>query len=542
MCSLEPRITNHRFLTLLALGLLTTCSIKAWPQNLTPSQQKADAAYREGMTLLRAKRYAEALTQFRHVEKDTPGLPQGYTGEGISLALSGKPEAAVAALEKALKLDPNYWVARRELGIIDWQLNRKDQSAGELASLAKLFPDDPSVNIILGQYNFQKGSYAKASEFFSRAPAQLATSPRLSLMQAEARIKMGQLKRAIQELEALSLTPHLDPHQQFRIAWLLGEAKDYSQAIEIFNSLPPDFSDPFGRGYGIALAYYQLGRYADCIKALTSLKSRGELRPELFSLLGTADEKAGHTLQAYDAFRAGVYAFPRDDENYLNIAMLAVQHLNYDVATQVLTAGVQENPGDYKLLLARGVVFSLRKKLLKAQADYEKALALAPISSSYVALAVCFMDQDQYTRAAALLRQAVQKGIRDATVYYFLADALFRQGVTAASPRYQEAMEAVQSGLRLDPAFAYGYLQLGRLELIRDQVTPALADLRRAQALAPDSKAVLYQLAIAYRRAGMRAHADRLFADMTEASQKEAAKFRRGKLMEIMQTVSNGRP
>ena len=101
----------------------------------------------------------------------------------------------------------------------------------------------------------------------------------LSLMNSEALIKSGHPEEATEETEhRLTTLPTLDPQQQFRIAWLLGEAGAYDKAIRAFSALPKDFSDPFGRDYGIALAYYQGGKYVDCIQLLTTLKQRGIVR------------------------------------------------------------------------------------------------------------------------------------------------------------------------------------------------------------------------------------------------------------------------
>ncbi|HEX5483755.1 MAG TPA: tetratricopeptide repeat protein [Terriglobia bacterium] len=538
----RPLISKSRPSGLLLLILLTGWTCYAQTQPLTSAERTADRAYQQGMALLRAKQYPEALAQFKQVEQATPRLPQGYTGEGIALALMGKPEQAVAPLKKALELDPAYWVARRELGIIDWKLDRKDEAAKELQAVVKLFPNDPAVNVILGQYEFENKRFAQANGFFSKASPQVAANPRLSIMAAEALIKTGRGSEAAASLEMLSRSPGLGPPQQFKIAWLLGEAKDYPAAIRLFNALPQDFPDAFGRGYGVALAYFEQKQYPECIKTLTDLKARRNVRPALFSLLGAAQEKNGQTLKAYDAFRQGILQFPHDDENYLNIATLSVEHLNYDVSNQVLTTAIREIPGDHKLFLARGVVHTLRKEMSQAQADYEKALALAPDESSvYVALGICLMDQDKFADAARILRQGVQKQLKDVLLYYFLADALFRQGVTASSPLYPEALAAVEEGLKLDPKFAYGYLQRGRLELIRDQTTAAVADLEHARSLAPDSRAILYQLGVAYRRAGRQAEAAKLFARVAQASKEEAAQFRKGKLMEIMLTVSGSK-
>lgn len=509
-------------------------------QILTPLQRQADAAYQKGMKLLREKQYAQALQQFRWIERYIPSLPQGYTGEGIALALAGKPEQALTQLAKALQLDPSYWVARRERGIIEWNLNRKDDAAKDLGTVAKLFPDDPSVNVILGQYEFQNKNDAQAVGFFSKAPAEVAASRRLSLMAAQALIKTGAVKKAAFALESLSVAPGLTPEQQFRIGWLLGEAKDYPGAIRVFNSLPQEFTNPFGRDYGIALAYFEEGDYEQCIRTLGELKSQGILRPTLFSLSGTAEEKRGSLVQAYSAFREGIYKFPHDDENYLNIATLAVQHVSYEIAVQVLSSGIQEIPDDYRLFLSRGVVYALRNELLNAQADFERALTLAPNKSTvYVVLGTCLIDEDKYAAAAAVLQQGIRKQLKNVLLYYFLTDAILRQGITAQAPLYREALAAVQNSLKLDPNFAYGHLQRGRLELMSRQLNAAICDLEQARVLAPNSKAILYQLAVADRRAGRNADAERFFDEVTEASKEEDASFRKAKLIEAMVAVSN---
>ena len=295
---------NSRQVSRLALaGILLSAITVASPlfalgQVTGPDEQKEASLYQEGMRLLRQKEYPQALEQFRQLEQSAPNLPQGYTGEGIALALNGKIEEAIPILQKAIAIDPSFWVARRELGILDWQLHRKEDAARELTEVIKLSPDDTSVNAILGEYNFGVKNYGAAAQFFSRARAQVDMSFPLSLMNSEALIKTGHSEEAIEELDRLTTLPTLDPQQQFRIAWLLGEAGAYDKAIRVFSALPEDFSDPFSRDYGIALAYYQDGKYADCIQLLTTLKQRGSVRGELFSLLGAAQEVSGHQAQA----------------------------------------------------------------------------------------------------------------------------------------------------------------------------------------------------------------------------------------------------
>jgi tetratricopeptide (TPR) repeat protein len=526
------------FATISIYGVLAPSPL--WAQARTPLQQEADRAYQKGMALLREKRYSEALDQFKLLERDTPKLPQGYTGEGITLALSGKPREAMEVLEKALKLDPSYWVAQRELGIVEWHQGLKQQAAENLLAIAKLFPNDAAIDVILGEYESEKKDYESAAQFFAKAPAQVASDPHLSLLAAHAWLKTGRRQEAVHQLESLAEFPNLDPQQKFELGWLLGEAKEYPKAIEILKSPPPNVPHPFDWGYALALAYDESGDYSHAIQTLTALKERGLVRADLFGLLGTAQEEAGNTLAAYDSFRQGIYQFPHDDQCYLNMATLSVQHLNYEVAAQVLTAGIEQLPGDYKLRLTRGVVYTLSHKLADAQADYEEALALAPgVSSAYIALGMCLEDQGKLQDAVRTLQAGIAKQLKDALLYYFLADVLFRQGIAPQSSTYREALEAVQQGLAIDPTFAYGYVQRAKLEMISNQLGAAIDDLEHAQELSPKSQTVLYQLAIAYRRAGRKAEAAKLFDELARSSRERDAKFRKGKLIEIMVAISS---
>jgi tetratricopeptide (TPR) repeat protein len=537
----NSRQVSRLALAAILLPALTIASPLLGSDQVTgPNEQEEASLYQEGMRLLRQKDYPQALEQFRQLEQSAPNLPQGYTGEGIALALNGKIEEAIPVLQKAIAIDPSFWVARRELGILDWQLQRKEDAARELTEVAKLSPDDTSVNAILGEYNFGVKNYGAATQFFSRARAQVDMSFPLSLMNSEALIKSGHPEEATEELDRLTTLPTLDPQQQFRIAWLLGEAGAYDKAIRVFSALPEDFSDPFGRDYGIALAYYQDGKYADCIQLLTTLKPRGIVRGELFSLLGAAQEVSGHQAQAEATFNEGIARFPKEDDNYLDSAALAVKDQDYDAAGNVLTAGLQQLPKSYKLFLTRGVVYSLQGNLNKAQADYESAIRLAPAEPNpYVALGICLMDQNQYAAAAGTLRGAIQKGLEDVKLNYFLVDALFRQGLTASSPQYQEALNTVEASIKLNPTFPYSYLQRGKLELMAKHLPEAIDDLQHAQKLQPDSTAITYQLATAYRLAGRTEESNKLFAQISNATKLQDAEFRQSTLMGVMGSISN---
>ena len=149
------------------------------------------------------------------------------------------------------------------------------------------------------------------------------------------------------------------------------------------------------------------------------------------------------------------------------------------------------------------------------------------------------MDQNQYPAAAGVLRGAIQKGLEDVKLNYFLVDALFRQGLTASSPQYQEAINTVEASIKLNPTFPYSYLQRGKLQLMAKHLPEAIDDLQHAQKLQPDSTAITYQLATAYRLAGRTEESNKLFAQISNATKLQDAEFRQSTLMGVMGSISN---
>ncbi len=531
---------KHHFHISALLGflLLPICPLLA--QAPEPANQKPSEAYDAGMRLLREKRYAEALEQFQQEEKIAPQLPQGAMGQGIALALLGRLPEASTALGRALQIDPTDWMARRELGIVEWQLNQKDLAAKDLAEIVKLFPKDAAATSLLGQYEAERGNYAQAVTYFAAAPTQVAANPRLRLMDAEALLKTGHLDEAREQLAGLNGQPGLTVEERFRLGWLLGQSKQYPEAIQVFKSLLADYPDQRKVHYGLALAYFEQSDYAACVETLKDYARADNTSAQILSLLGVAEEKNGHTEEAYQAFRQGIEQFPTDAESYLDLATLGAVHLNYDIALPALAAGMERIPGDYKLFLASGLLHDLKSQHDIAQTEYQKALALAPDRASiYVALGMCYEDEDKYSDSVAILQQAVDRKINDVLVYYFLADALFRQGIAPNTPQYEQAKAAVEAGLIIDPGYAFSYLQRAKLEMMTNRTQEAIADLEHARTLEPNSQPILYQLANAYRRVGKKSEADKLLASVVASNKKEDEGERVRTLEGIMVGISS---
>jgi len=512
------------------------------PQAAPPASesinQQADAAYQHGMRLLGEKRYGEALEQFQSLERIAPRLPQGPSGQGIALALMGKPGEAIEALQKALEIDPSYWVARRELGIVYWSQGRKEEAHQELRQVAPLFPDDNAVDVILGQYEFEHGNFQQALDYFGKAPSPVAQDVRLSLMKGQSLLETGQKAEASQVLQALADRPDLTPEQKFQTAWALGKAELYATAIKLFDSLPPDYPDHFRRNYGLALAYFENRQYPDCVRVLKPLAA-GSGHPEVFSLLGVAEEKTGDTQAAYDTFRQGILSNPDDPQNYINIATLSCLHLNYELAVQILSSGIERIPNLHELYLSRGIAYTLAAKFDEAQGDFSRSIGMAPDDAgNYVALGVCQLERARLNEAVQSFQKSVSMGVNEPKPYYFLAEALIQRGVEPGTSAFEQAKAALDKALQLDPTLTYAYMDRAKLALRENRVESAISDLEHAQSLDPHSRTTAYMLAQAYQRHGEKDKADALFARVKSASDEEARQFQKDALTQALVVIS----
>ncbi|HEV2495104.1 MAG TPA: tetratricopeptide repeat protein [Terriglobia bacterium] len=491
------------------------------------------------MKLLQEKQYADALEQFQLVERGAPQSPQGPSGEGIALALMGKPREAIEALKRALALDPTFWVAQRELGIVYWSQNLKEEAVRELEPVITLHPDDGPVDVILGQYKFEHADYEQALTYLSRVPGQVGADPHLSLIAAEAQLETGQTAEASTTLKRLVGRTGLTNEHSFKLAWLLGQAKLFKPAIEVFRQLPPAYPDEFRRNYGMALAYFGDEQYDRCIATLNALRAHGNMRPELFALLGVAEEKSGHTKEAYDAFEQGILTNPADAQNYLNIATLACEHLNYDLAAEILTSGIKRIPNSHELFLSRGIAYTLKAQFALAQGDYNRAIELAPSDAgSYLAMGLSQLEAGDLDGAVRSFERSSERDSKDALAYYFVAEALIQKGVSPGTATFGQAEQATDAAISLDSGFAYAYRDRAKLELQAKETDRAIADLERARAADPKSSSIAYLLGQAYQQKGRDSEAKELFAQVGEAAEREAREFRRDSLTQTLVVIS----
>ena len=101
---------------------------------------------------------------------------------GFALAvLAGENETALSALDRAIELNPNYAFAYAQRGIVLACLNRPDEAITAAERAIRLSPNDPTIfpsYLALCLAHLAAGRYEEALSWADRALAQIPGCPR----------------------------------------------------------------------------------------------------------------------------------------------------------------------------------------------------------------------------------------------------------------------------------------------------------------------------------------------------------------------------
>jgi membrane associated rhomboid family serine protease/Flp pilus assembly protein TadD len=196
-----------------------------------------------GTVYLDAKRYEDAVAQFRGAVDLDPQLYEPQRNLGVALWLAGHDREAGEAFELARQMKPSdvsMYIVSSSLLI---EANRLDQAVSVLEEARKWAPDSPEVESAMGLARMRRGETALAVECLrkatSLAPDEAEPHNRLALALAVA----GEKDESLREIEtALKLAP--DAHYLLdslgTVHFYRGEAADAVHAYEKAVALAPE--------------------------------------------------------------------------------------------------------------------------------------------------------------------------------------------------------------------------------------------------------------------------------------------------------------
>ena len=242
-------------------------------------------------------------------------------------------------------------------------------------------------------------------------------------------------------------------------------------------------------------------RYARAITILIDLRAGGHKTAELNNLLAEAYKGANQIQSAIDALREATRFAPDDENNYIDLVTLCIDHDAFDLGFEVLDVGLHYRPQSDRLIFQRGILHAMRSEFDLAEQDFQLASQLAPEKNlSYVGLGISYMQAGDLPEAIRTLRDRVRQKPDDPTLLYLFGEALMRSGAVPGDSEFGEAKTALERSVRLNTSFVPSRVELAKIHLHENRVDEAVTLLERARTLDPAEKAVYSQLLIAYRR------------------------------------------
>ncbi len=471
---------------------------------LVPGQTPANiqAEYDRAESLVRSRRWDEGLAAVNRVLAADPRNLKALNLAGIACSGKGESTQADRYFERALKLDPHFLPALKNLSVSEFNAHQYSLAEKHLLAAQQQLPDDPTINIYLGEIAYNQQHYSLAAERLNRASQLVTRNGSLTAHLAVSLLRSGQKQQAL-ELLSQTTPAGFDPQSQLTLGVTLAESDSNEQAIPYLAEAFKHDPDSYDIGFDLALACLRDRQYPTAIATLQELIGRGHDSSELENLLGEAFAANGATRDALDAFRRAIAIDPADEDNYLDYASVCLDHRGFDDALKVLALGLQTHPRSERLLFMRGVVEASEDNFDLAENDFQQASLLNPQHDlGAVGLGSAYLQHGDSAQALKVTRAELHQKPNDPSLLYLLGEGLLSAGAAPGQPAYAEAQQALEKSVKLNPALCLPHISLGTIYLREERYQEAAAQFEAARAIDPGENSAYSHLAVAYRHLG----------------------------------------
>jgi len=417
------------------------------------------------LSALKEHRYGEAVQIADSALKAHPSDPWLWTLRGMALEGAGETKASLESLNKALSLDARYVPALKAASQVAYQ-HHDPRASVFLGRLLALHPDEAAAHAMAGVLDFEAHNCTGAIAHFQKSD-QFVLSTETSAT----------------EYAACLLKEHSE-----------------ADAIELLKRAHARFPASRVLRYDLGLAQTENGQNAD---ALATLQPAPDDDPDILNLRASVESSAGNLNAAFLDLKRAVEMGPLVERNYLDMALLCLDHNQEQRAVDVLTVGILHLPQDAVLYAVRGIAYAELSRYDDAEKDFGQARGLDPKSAfSELAHSVLYAERNQPEQFEQSLRQQLHKVPDDPVMNTLLADLLMRRGTLPSTPEFSEAKAAVARALKRNPQYVEALILQAKIDADENDLADALDALDRAAKVEPDNHAVLNQELLILRKLG----------------------------------------
>ena len=482
-------------LLLLALQII---SGKAQSQSTANSQTD----YARAESLVRSHLWDQALDILNHLLKSDPRNLRELNLAGIACSGKGDSEQAHLYFERALTVNPRFLPALKNLSISEFNAHQYSNAEKHLIAAQQQLPDDPTINVYLGEIAYTQKNYSLAVERLNRAAQLVKHDGKLNALLAVSLLRSGQKQQALELLEQ-SEPSELEAQSQVTVGVALAEFDLNEQAVPYLAAAYTHDPDSYDVGFDLALACVRAKQYATAIATMQELIGREHDSSELENLLAEAFADSGDTGDASEAYRRAIALDPSDENNYLDFASFCLDHRAFDDGLKIIGQGLQAHPDSARLVFMRGVIEASQDNFDLAENDFEQAAVLNPQHDfGSVGLGALYLERGNSAEALKVTRAQLRKKPNDPSLLYLLGEGLLSSGAAPGQPAFAEAQESLEKSVKLNPALCLPHVSLGSIYLREERYADAAFQFEAARAIDPSENSAYSHLAVAYRHLG----------------------------------------
>jgi tetratricopeptide (TPR) repeat protein len=437
---------------------------------------------------------AEAQKLLEQIEsglKQQPSNPRLLAARGVALERLNRDREALQSFEESLAISPKFLVALEGAAEVTYRTHDPKVS-NYLSRILQQDPQNTAAHGMAGALAFEEHDCPAANGHFAAAESALSDNPLALAQWGECLLAVDEPHLATKQLEeSLRLRPQ-DKRVRYNFALALHLDHRDEESLEIAKTLGAD---------------------SDVLNLLGSIYASQDKVPEAIAV-----------------FRRATELDSKNEQNYIDLASLCLDHQSFDVAADVVNVGIANIPDSAALYTLRGAIAAQTSNLEQSAADFEQANRLKP-DASYgdVGLSLLLGQQSQLDEAIAVIRSRIKSAPNDAKLNFLLADLLMRKPDDPQTGQ-DEARRLLTTAVRLQPDMAKAHAALGKLLLKSGQAEEAISELKLALEKEPNDRVALNQYVLAltrlHRTAEAKAAAERLRDVLSEDRRAEVRKNR----------------
>jgi tetratricopeptide (TPR) repeat protein len=469
-----------------------SCAIAALEAALKLEQHNWEAHYNLALALLRKGNRASAVHELQTAIQEKPDSVSPHFALGSVFEGEKRLGAAEEQFRSALEVDPHFAPAAIKLSQVLIAEGKPQAAVAYLEDALKRAPPpdqaallEPALGLAYAENGEMEKAFATLKHLVAARPDSADAHFNLGLLYARENQSKDEEGAVAEFREALRLDANMDLARVAlgRVLISLQNYSDALPAVEDYTRRQPKDAQGF---YALGLAYQGLGKSDAAAGALQRAALLDPKNAAIRVSLGMLFAASGKTEAAIRQLEAAEHINPSDPDTHKELAVLL------------------EKTGDRERARAE------KAKLAALKSDSDKESAIAKLNEA----AGQHLSSGDARAAAESYRKALQLNPRDAKLHYNLSLALDKLGDLDSEQR------ELSRSIELDPDLAVAQNALGLLALRSGQQAEAEKRFKKTLAIDSTYSEADSNLGVLYSQQGKDAEAASLFQEAIRSDPK----------------------